>query len=69
MNKKAEKAYWEGSLATILNNTNISKVDISKLAELIAEATLAINNKISLKYLKKTIHAHPTLAELFSEAI
>lgn len=37
--------------------------------ELIAEATLAINNRISVKDIKKTIHAHPTLAELFFDAV
>ncbi len=37
--------------------------------ELIAEVTFAIQNKVSVKDIKKTIHAHPTLAELFFEAI
>ncbi len=37
--------------------------------ELIAEVTLAINNKISIKDIKNTIHAHPTLSELFFEVI
>ncbi len=35
--------------------------------ELIAEACLAVNNRITLKELTDTIHAHPTLSELMLE--
>jgi dihydrolipoamide dehydrogenase len=36
--------------------------------DLIAEATLAINNGLTSEQLAKTIHAHPTLAETLMEA-
>ncbi|NLW41790.1 MAG: dihydrolipoyl dehydrogenase [Tissierellia bacterium] len=36
---------------------------------IIAEATLAIANNLKVKDILKTIHAHPTLEETFSEAV
>ncbi|NLD18361.1 MAG: dihydrolipoyl dehydrogenase [Tissierellia bacterium] len=36
---------------------------------LIAEATLAIANNLKVEDILKTIHAHPTLAETFTEAV
>ncbi|MCW7754431.1 dihydrolipoyl dehydrogenase [Desulfobotulus sp. H1] len=36
--------------------------------ELIAEMTLAVNKRLTLKDLAETIHAHPTLSEICSEA-
>lgn len=38
-------------------------------SDLIPEATLAISNGISIEQIEKTIHAHPTLAEAFWEAV
>jgi dihydrolipoamide dehydrogenase len=38
-------------------------------AELIAEATLAISAELTLEELAVTIHAHPTVAETFKEAV
>lgn len=38
-------------------------------SDLIHEAALAINNKLKIEDIKNTIHAHPTLAEAFSEAV
>lgn len=37
-------------------------------SDLIAEATLAVNNGLTVKELAATIHAHPTLAEAIMEA-
>ncbi|ABO49148.1 dihydrolipoamide dehydrogenase [Desulforamulus reducens MI-1] len=37
-------------------------------SDLIAEATLAVKNKLTAKELASTIHAHPTLAEAIMEA-
>ena len=41
----------------------------AEATELIAEVTLAIQNRLSVEDIKKTIHAHPTLSELFFEAL
>ncbi|HAS73215.1 MAG TPA: dihydrolipoyl dehydrogenase [Clostridiales bacterium UBA8960] len=37
-------------------------------SDLIAEATLAVANKMTVDHIANTIHAHPTLAESFAEA-
>jgi dihydrolipoamide dehydrogenase len=39
-----------------------------KATELIAELTLAVNNKLTVTDIIRTIHAHPTLSEAVSEA-
>lgn len=38
-------------------------------SDLVAEATLAIKNKIPLEKIKETIHVHPTLSEVFVGAV
>lgn len=38
-------------------------------SDLIQEAVLAINNKLKVEDIIRTIHAHPTLSEAFSEAV
>lgn len=38
-------------------------------ADLVAEATLAISNGLTIKDIKSTIHAHPTLSELLSQVV
>ncbi|WP_392486101.1 dihydrolipoyl dehydrogenase [Haloimpatiens sp. FM7315] len=38
-------------------------------SDLIHEGALAVSNKLNLNHIKNTIHAHPTLAEAFSEAV
>ncbi len=60
-----------GFIKVYLKNNKIIGCSIigEDATELIAEATLAIQNKLSIEGIKKTIHAHPTLAELFFEAI
>lgn len=37
-------------------------------SDIIHEGALAINNKLSVEDIKKTVHAHPTLSEAFYEA-
>ena len=38
------------------------------VTDLIAEATLAVNNNLTVQQVADTIHAHPTLAEIMGEA-
>lgn len=38
-------------------------------SDLIAEAAVAVSNRLQLKTVLETIHAHPTLAEAFKEAV
>lgn len=38
-------------------------------SDLIHEGALAVSNKLNLDHVKRTIHAHPTLSEAFSEAV
>ena len=38
-------------------------------SDLVSEATMAIKNKIPLVKIKETIHAHPTLSEVFLGAV
>jgi len=60
----------EGFVKVIASEDKIIGVHIMgpHASDIIHEGTLAIANNISLKEIKKTVHAHPTLSEAFLEA-
>lgn len=61
----------EGFIKVISKEEDIIGVHIMgpHASDLIHEGTLAIANKIGIKNIKNTIHAHPTLSEAFAEAV
>ncbi|MFL0248576.1 dihydrolipoyl dehydrogenase [Candidatus Clostridium stratigraminis] len=60
----------EGFVKVIASEDKIIGVHIMgpHASDIIHEGTLAIANNISLKEIKNTVHAHPTLSEAFLEA-
>ena len=61
----------EGFVKVISSEDEIIGVHIMgpHASDLIHEGTLAITNKLKIKHIKDTVHAHPTLSEAFSEAV
>jgi dihydrolipoamide dehydrogenase len=37
--------------------------------ELISEATIAVREELTISDIKQTVHAHPTLSEIWYEAV
>lgn len=61
----------DGYIKVIASNDQLVGVQIigPNASDLIHEATLGITNHLSIKDYLKTVHAHPTLAETFLEAV
>lgn len=71
--KAVIEGYTDGFIKMIIDQSTEKVLGASiiggKATELISEVTLAINNKMSISNIAKTIHAHPTLSEITGEVV
>ena len=69
--KARAMGFSEGFIKLISKNNRLTGCHIigSHADDLIHEAALAIKNNLTLQQIKNTIHAHPTLSEIFLDAV